>query len=245
MICLRSRFFSIKSLIIYIFCIASVLVFFLYPLISIAKSPVSGIQALEDFLSKIHSGQGKFRQIYRRNKQMLDESTDRLSDISTGYFKFLRPNRFIWVYETPYAQHLQSDGESFFLYDQHLKQVIKRKSKLSLAENPVEILFGSMKSLLDVKKKYRVKNIFPEKNNFLNRDLVWVKLETKKESSEFLFIYIGFGLKHERVKLSELRLDSITGDSIEIDFFAIKQNVPFNRSVFEFIVPSDVDLIED
>src|SRR5260364_175251 len=43
---------------------------------------------------------------------------------SSGTFLFSRPGRFIWRYEQPYQQILQSDGKTFYIYDKDLNQVM-------------------------------------------------------------------------------------------------------------------------
>ncbi|TDM09295.1 MAG: outer membrane lipoprotein carrier protein LolA [Ideonella sp. MAG2] len=47
--------------------------------------------------------------------------------VSTGTFEFLRPNRFRFVYQKPYAQTIVGDGQKVWFYDIDLAQVTVRK----------------------------------------------------------------------------------------------------------------------
>lgn len=207
--------------------------------------PITGTQALENFLTSIYSGRGRFKQINLKKNEISTNNQKDSNDICWGSFQFLRPNFFIWIYEKPYFQHLQSDGKSFFLYDKDLNQVIKRKVNLNVDANLFAVLFGKNRTLDDLEEKYQIMNFFSKENNFFASDLVWVKLEPREKSIESSIIYIGFSLEKNYAKLSRLKFDSGVGTSIELILINVKQNIRIAKNIFQFLVPAEADLIEE
>ena len=84
----------------------------------------ANLDQLKNFISQVKTAKGEFEQqlIKADASQNKNQQT---KNNSSGYFEFSRPGRFIWVYQKPFEQVLQSDGERLYIYDKDLKQVIE------------------------------------------------------------------------------------------------------------------------
>ncbi|MFY9327042.1 MAG: outer membrane lipoprotein chaperone LolA [Georgfuchsia sp.] len=95
----------------------------------------SGLDQLHAYLAASHAAGGDFTQtVFARSGRKPQQSS--------GSFAFLRPGKFRWAYEKPYAQLLVSDGEKFWSYDQDLNQVTVKKIGQAIGATPAALLAG-------------------------------------------------------------------------------------------------------
>ena len=105
--------------------------------------------AAEDLVAKLQgleSLRGGFEQT------VLDQDGRRAQEAS-GTMEVARGNRFYWHTERPYEQLAVSDGETVWVYDADLEQVVVRPLNENLSETPA-LLFGGDPSA--VGKAFRV-----------------------------------------------------------------------------------------
>lgn len=192
-----------------------------------AMPTFAGATALEQFKSFVSStkaAKGEFSQKLLK----VTNGAPAVSSESTGTFMFARPGKFIWTYQKPYEQVLQSDGENLYIYDKDLSQVTVRPLGDALGSSPAAILFGSN----DLEQNFTLKEAGTKDG------LEW--LEARPKSKDTTFEQIGIGLKNGIPQAMELR-DSF-GQVTLLTFSQFEKNPPMNPDQFKFVMPEGVDV---
>ncbi len=176
---------------------------------------------LNNYLGNLSTFQANFEQrIYNDNGTLLEKST--------GKMYVQRPNKFRWVYETPYNQLIVADGKRVWIYDNDLDQVTVKNLNKALGKTPAFLLSRSRK----VNKDFRVKQIAYTKKAF--------ELIPKDKQAAFKKIRIKFN-KYNNLKGFEL-LDNLDQRSY-IYFSRVKKNKRMNKGLFIFTPPAGSDII--
>ncbi len=183
-----------------------------------------GSAALNRFFDEIHSFKARFGQV------VVDESLTEIGD-GQGTVWVQRPGRFRWNYELPEAQEIVGDGENVWVYDVELEQVTVQSQPLALGTSPALLLSESG----DIEKSHTIEEIGAQGR------FDWVNLIPKDPESEFREIRIGF--EDDRLRLMEL-LDNL-GRRTRLSFVDLKENEPIPASVFNFVPPDGVDIIDN
>ncbi len=183
-----------------------------------------GADALNYFFDEILSFKARFGQV------VLDESLTEIND-GQGTVWVRRPGLFRWNYELPEAQEIVGDGENVWVYDIELEQVTVQSQTQALGTSPALLLSESG----DIEKSHVIEEIGAQGR------FDWVNLIPKDPESEFREIRIGF--EDNRLRLMEL-LDNL-GQRTRISFVDLKENEPISESVFNFVPPDGVDIIDN
>jgi len=199
----------------------------------IALSPVfahaSALDQFKSFVAGTQSAKGEFTQ---RLVKATGAGTDvKVSTPSTGSFIFARPGKFIWLYQKPYEQLLQADGDKLYIYDKDLNQVTVRKLGDALGSSPAAILFGSN----DLEKNFALKE------GGSKDGLEW--LEATPKAKDTTFDRIGIGLKDGVPHAMELR-DSFGQVSL-LTFSKFEKNPSLPAQQFKFVVPKGADVFNN
>lgn len=187
----------------------------------------SALEQFKTFVATTKSAQGEFSQ---RMVKAGKDGKSMVSNESTGSFTFARPGKFVWVYEKPYEQLLQADGEKLYIYDKDLNQVTVRKLGSALGSSPAAILFGSN----DLEKNFVLKEAGSKDG------LEW--LQATPMARDTTFDQIGIGLKDGVPQAMELR-DSFGQVSL-LTFRKFEKNPPLKAGQFRFVVPKGADVFE-
>ena len=180
----------------------------------------SSIGQLKSFSASAHSASGTFTQTQMRS--------GRATKNSTGSFVFSRPGKFIWKYQTPYNQTLQSDGASLYIYDKDLNQVTIKRLGAALGSSPAAILFGSN----NLEKNFKLRDLGS------NDGCEWVEVVPRSRDTPFTRINIG--MQNGVPRAMEL-YDSL-GNKTVVDFHSFKKNPPINADSFRFSIPKGADV---
>lgn len=187
----------------------------------------AALEQFKTFVATTKSAQGEFSQrLVKADK----EGKARVSQESTGTFIFARPGKFIWVYQKPYEQVLQADGEKLYIYDKDLNQVTVKKLGNALGSSPAAILFGSN----DLEKNFVLKEAGSKDG------MEW--LQATPMAKDTTFEQIGIGLKNGVPLAMELR-DSFGQVSI-LTFRKFEKNPPLKPGQFKFVPPKGADVFE-
>ena len=151
--------------------------------------------------------------------------------MSAGSFQFARPGKFIWQYQKPYEQLLQSDGDKLYIYDKDLNQVTVRKLGDALGSSPAAILFGSN----DLEKNFTLKEAGTKQG------IEW--LEAIPKAKDTTFDRIGIGMRQGLPVAMELR-DSFGQVSL-LSFTQFERNPAVSTRQFTFVVPKGADVFSD
>jgi len=186
----------------------------------------AALEQFKSFVASTQSARGEFTQQLVK----IESGTSKVSNKSTGTFTFARPGKFIWVYQKPYEQLLQADGDKLYIYDKDLNQVTIKKLGDALGSSPAAILFGSN----DLEKNFTLKEA-GTKNG-----LEW--LEATPKAKDTTFDHIGIGLRNGVPEAMELR-DSFGQVSL-LTFTKFEKNPPMPANQFKFVVPKGADVFQ-
>ena len=178
-------------------------------------------QRLNTALKSLDNLTADFKQtVLSEDKQVLQQSS--------GTVAISRPGKFSWIYTTPYEQQIIADGSELWIYDVDLDQVTVKPMESGLASAPIMILM----------KQNGINSDFTVNEVGQRKFLYWVELEPNSTELEYSRVYIG--LENNVVKAMELR-DSF-GQSTQIVFENLRQNVIHDPKVFQFTPPEGVDV---
>ncbi|WP_322033432.1 outer membrane lipoprotein chaperone LolA [Paraburkholderia sp. J76] len=195
----------------------------------------SGTDQLKQFVSQVHSARGSFVQRELKAPSGAKNASDAVATAtmnaktSSGTFVFARPGKFIWSYEKPYQQLLQSDGDNLFVYDKDLNQVTERKLGGALGASPAAILFGSN----DLDKNFTLSDAG------VKNGIDWLELIPKSKDTQFKSVGIGF----RDGNLEAMELHDVFGNVTLLTFSNIEKNPSLPASTFTFVRPKGADLI--
>ena len=89
---------------------------------------------LSSLLNKTIAFSGQFSQsVYDNKSQLIEEAN--------GKVVFKKPHFFKWIYQAPHQNQIIGDGETVYIYDPDLSQVIMSKFSQSKSNNPANIFF--------------------------------------------------------------------------------------------------------
>lgn len=197
-------------------------------LVASSLANAAALDQFKAFVSSTKTAKGEFTQrVVSTNGKPV---TGAKSKESSGSFIFSRPGKFIWTYQKPYEQTLQSDGDELFMYDKDLNQVTKKKLGNALGSSPAAVLFGSN----DLEKNFTLKEDG-------NKDgLEWL-VATPKEK-ETTFDHIRIGLKNGEPAAMDL-IDSF-GQTSSLIFTKFERNPQVTADQFKFVVPKGADVLQ-
>jgi outer membrane lipoprotein carrier protein len=183
----------------------------------------SALDQFKSFVSSTHAAKGEF--IQRQVKVVNGET--KLSNQASGTFLFARPGKFIWLYQKPYDQLLQADGEKLYMYDKDLNQVSTKPLGTALSSSPAAILFGSN----DLETSFSIKDAGAKDG------MDWLQATPKDKDSTFTLISIGMqnGLPRE------MDLRDTFGKTTIILLQNVEKNPAFKPDQFKFVVPAGAD----
>jgi outer membrane lipoprotein carrier protein len=188
----------------------------------------TALDQFKSFVSSTKAAKGEFSQrVVSTNGAPV---TGAKAKQSSGTFVFSRPGQFIWSYQKPYEQTLQSDGTELYIYDKDLNQVTKKKLGNSLGSSPAAILFGSN----DLEKNFTLKE------DGSKDGLEWL-VATPKEK-ETTFDHIRIGLRNGEPEAMDL-IDSF-GQTSSLTFTKFERNPAVPADQFKFVVPKGADVLQ-
>jgi outer membrane lipoprotein carrier protein len=183
----------------------------------------SALEQFRSFVATTKSAKGEFTQ-----QQVRKDPKSKVAPVSSGTFVFARPGKFIWLYQKPYEQQLQADGEQLYVYDKDLNQVTVKKLGNALGSSPAAILFGSN----DLEKNFTL-------SEGGTRDgLEWLNAVPK--SKDTTFEQIGIGLKDGIPQAMELK--DTFGQTTDLHFKNFQRNPAIGAQEFKFQMPKGADV---
>jgi len=195
-----------------------------------SSSAVAGTaeQRLERFFKQVTSMRADFTQ------SVVGEGK-RAPEKSEGVLQMQRPGKFRWEYRVPYEQQIIADGKKLWIYDVEMEQVIVKPLDLALGDTPAVLLSGGA----DIADKFDITEITVEKQN--DASLFWMQLVPKKQEANFEKLLLAF--TGDNLKIMELK--DAFGQVTRLTFSNLEQNPSIDASVFTFIPPAGVDVIND
>ena len=182
----------------------------------------SSTDELSNLLNKTIAFSGQFSQsVYDNKSQLIEEAS--------GKVVFKKPHFFKWIYQAPHQNQIIGDGETVYIYDPDLSQVIMSKFSQSKNNNPANIFF-----LNDIEESFKVTKILIE-------DETWYRCESKSKDIDYQSIEISF----DEDKIQGMRVVDNLLNKIIINFINIIQNPNIDEASFLFNVPDNVEVIKN
>ncbi|EDZ65105.1 outer membrane lipoprotein carrier protein LolA [beta proteobacterium KB13] len=177
---------------------------------------------LSSLLNKTIAFSGQFSQsVYDNKSQLIEEAN--------GEVVFKKPHFFKWIYQAPHQNQIIGDGETVYIYDPDLSQVIMSKFSQSKNNNPANIFF-----LNNIEEYFKVTKILIE-------DEIWYRCESKSKDIDYQSIEISFN----EDKIHGMRVVDSLQNKIIINFLNILQNRNIDEASFLFNVPDNVEVIRN
>ena len=177
---------------------------------------------LSSLLNKTIAFSGEFSQsVYDNKSQLIEEAN--------GKVVFKKPHFFKWIYQAPHQNQIIGDGETVYIYDPDLSQVIMSKFSQSKSNNPANIFF-----LNNIEESFKVTKILIE-------DETWYRCESKSKDIDYQSIEISFN----EDKIKGMRVIDGLQNKIIINFVNISQNPNIDEASFLFNVPDNVEVIKN
>ena len=199
----------------------------------LAALAVAGIQAHADdaatqrlsaMLSKAQTLSARFSQL------TLDGSGTRLQE-TAGNLALKRPGLFRWEVKKPSPQLVVTTGKTLWIYDPELMQATRQKLDQQVGNTPALLLSGDPRQL---ESAFAISEADGQ-----GGDQVFV-LEPRGKDALFESLRVHF----DAGKLTEMELTDTLSQHTDIRFSNIRQNPALPASVFTFVPPKGVDVID-
>jgi outer membrane lipoprotein carrier protein len=183
---------------------------------------VDPVERLRAFVAGVASGRSRF-------EQTVTAPDGGGRKASSGRFAFVRPGRFRFDYEKPYAQTIVSDGRRVWMHDPDLNQVSVRRVDDAVGATPAALLAGG-----SLDRDFTLSADPPRDG------LAWARATPKAADSAFQWMLVGFrGAMPARIEILD-RFGQRTALAL-LDFEA-QAAIPAER--FDFTPPPGADVVE-
>lgn len=187
-----------------------------------AHAQGSSLERFQLFLRTTQAMTADFEQkVYDRNRKLVQESS--------GRFAFLRPGRFRWTYDKPYAQLIVGDGERVWVYDRDLNQVTVRRMAKALGSTPAALLAGAS----DIDKAFDLSDGGDREG------LAWVEAKPKDKEAGFERIRLGMGV----AGIEAMELVDNFSQTTQLRFSKMVRNPQVAPDTFRFTPPKGADVL--
>lgn len=181
-------------------------------------------EKLQGYLKQMQTLEGSFQQL------TIDARGQRMQE-AQGTMQLAKPGRFYWSTEQPYPQVLVSNGTTLWVYDPDLEQVTIQTLDERAAKSPAIILAGEAS---DLTKHFAI--TFKTSGKEVVFDLVPLEQDSLFEELSLHFV---------EGRISALELKDSLGQKTRVDLSISKFNQPLDKKLFEFVVPDNVDVIQE
>jgi outer membrane lipoprotein carrier protein len=164
--------------------------------------------------------------------QQLFDADDSELELFKGVFKLAKPGKMLWHIKQPMEQKLVSDGEVLWIYDPDLEQVVIESFADKIKSTPIALFNGQV---ADLDSRYTITQQHTERSTEI------FTLSPKDTSSLFSRIDITFV---DSVPQSIAVIDTFEQRTL-IVFDKLSVNPLFDPSIFSFIIPNQVDVINN
>jgi outer membrane lipoprotein carrier protein len=187
---------------------------------------------LRDALAKLQSRYESTKTMEADFKQTVESPTLTTPLKTAGKVAFEKPNRMRWDYDPPDQQTIVGDGQTLWLYQPDMKQVIKAPlGEAFQASTPLTFLAG-------------LGNVDRDFDASLEKETkeAWVlKLVPKQDKG---LGTLGLTVRKDDAGIAEAQITDALGTTTRIAFKNEKRNKDIEGSRFTFTPPSGVDVVK-
>lgn len=207
--------------------------FLVVVLAALAPAAPARADALKDALSRLQQRYDDTRTMQADFHQIVESKTLSGTLESKGKVAFERPNRMRWDYDPPDPQTIVGDGETLWIYQPDLKQVIKA---------PIGQAFQSSTPISFLAGLGRVDRDF-DATLVRNEPEQWVlKLVPKQHDAGVGTLELG--VRKSDASVAEARITDGAGTITRILFSGERRNAPLEGDLFHFTPPPGVDVVK-
>jgi outer membrane lipoprotein carrier protein len=189
--------------------------------------------ALKDALARLQKRYDDTRTMRADFKQIVESKTLAGTLETKGTVAFEKPNRMRWDYEPPDAQTIIGDGETIWIYQPDLKQVIKAPLKQAFQSGtPVSFLAG----LGRVERDFDASLVRDEPEQWV------LRLVPKQKDSGIGAMELG--VRKSDASVAEAKITDAAGTTTRILFSGEHRNVTLEPDLFHFSPPPGVDVVK-
>lgn len=201
-------------------------------LILLAVVSPARADALKDALTKLQARYEATRTMEADFRQTVEAPTLAEPLKTSGKVAFEKPNHMRWDYDPPDEQTIVGDGETLWLYQPDMNQVIK---------TPLGEAFQAATPLTFLSGLGRIERDFDAS---LERDTpdAWVlKLVPKRDAA---LGTLGLSVRKSDASIAEARITDAAGTTTKIAFTNEKRNGSIDVARFKFMPPPGVDVVK-
>ena len=200
--------------------------------LALAVPTVTHADALKDALGKLQGRYESTKTMEADFRQTVESPTLASPLKTSGKVAFEKPNRMRWDYEPPDQQTIVGDGQSLWLFQPDMNQVIKAPlGEAFQASTPLTFLsgLGSLERDFDTSLEKETSD-------------AWVlKLVPKKDSALGV---LGLTVRKSDASIAEARITDSVGTMTKIAFSNEKRNGKIDAARFTFTPPPGVDVVK-
>jgi chaperone LolA len=202
-------------------------------LVALAVAAPARGDVLKDALSRLQKRNDDTRTMQADFRQVVESKTLAGTLETKGKVSFEKPNRMRWDYDPPDPQTIVGDGETLWIYQPDLKQVIKAPlSQAFRSSTPISFLAGLG----------RVDRDF-DATLARNESEQWVlKLVPKQHDSGVGTLELG--VRKADGSVAEARITDAAGTVTRILFSGERRNLALEPDLFRFAPPPGVDVVK-
>jgi len=190
--------------------------------LSSLSANASGLDRLREYFQNVQTMQADFHQT------VLNKQGHKTQDVS-GRMQLLKPSRFRWEYQKPFAQSIVGDGEKVWMLDVDLNQVMVRSFNKLVGSSPAAMLAGGK----EMEKFFNLK----EGDNKNGLDWAWAVPKV----AETGFERVALGFKGD--VLMQMELQDSFGNLTIIEFSNLQRNPKLSADMFKFKAPANADVL--
>jgi len=187
--------------------------------------------ALEDALGKLQVRYESTTTMEADFRQTVESPTLAGRLETTGKVAFEKPNRMRWDYAPPDQQTIVGDGETLWLYQPDLNQVIK---------SPLGEAFQAATPLTFLSGLGRLDRDFDATLEEETKDAWVLRLVPKRDAG---LGTLGLTVRKRDATIAEARITDALGTTTRIAFGNEKRNAPIDPARFTFTPPPGVDVV--
>ena len=185
----------------------------------------NSLTELKRFIDEVSTFRADFTQtVYDANSVVVQTMT--------GNVTYSKPSLFRFKYEEPEYLEIISDGVNLWTYEKDMEQVIVRRIEDHKKGTPLALLLNA-NNLYD---EFLIVDAGSED------DIIWAELTPIHSENEILDIskmYIGF----EKSQLTAMVFIDEFDQEVQILFSSYVEQLPINKSIFNFTPPQGVDVL--
>jgi outer membrane lipoprotein carrier protein len=188
---------------------------------------------LKDALARLQQRYDDTRTMQADFRQIVESKTLAGALETKGTVSFEKPNRMRWDYQPPDQQTIVTDGETLWIYQPDLQQVIKAPMTQAFqSSTPVSFLAG----LGRVERDF---NADLERNE---ADQWVLKLVPKQKTSAVGTLELA--VRKSDASVAEAKITDAAGTTTRILFSGERRNVTLAPDLFQFTPPPGVDVVK-